>query len=67
MLGRVSSIFLTANMGARPLGALLGGLIGAQAGAAACLWVSLLGFCAQAALIFLSPVRGLQRLPPAAG
>ena len=64
MLGRVSSIFLTVNMGARPLGAALGGLVGAQWGAGACLVLALAGFCVQAALIFGSPVRGLQQLPP---
>jgi predicted MFS family arabinose efflux permease len=64
MLGRVSSIFLTVNMGARPLGAALGGLVGARWGAGACLVLALLGFCVQAALIFGSPVRGLRQLPP---
>jgi predicted MFS family arabinose efflux permease len=66
MLGRVSAIFLTVNAGARPLGAALGGLIGAHWGEAACLAVSLLGFCAQAALIVFSTIRTLQTLPPAA-
>ena len=65
LLGRVSSIFLTVNMGARPLGAALGGLVGAQWGAGACLVLALAGFAVQAALIFASPVRRLQRLPPA--
>ena len=32
MLGRVSAMFLTVNMGARPLGAALGGLVGARWG-----------------------------------
>ena len=63
MLGRVSSIFLTVNTGARPLGAALGGLVGAHWGAAACLWLALAGFCLQAAVIFASPVRDLARLP----
>ena len=63
MLGRVSSIFLTVNTGARPLGAALGGLVGAQWGAAACLWLALAGFCLQAAVIFASPVGDLARLP----
>ena len=63
MLGRVSSIFLTVNTGARPLGAALGGLVGAHWGTAACLWLALAGFCMQAAVIFASPVRDLARLP----
>ena len=63
MLGRVSAIFLTVNMGARPVGAALGGLVGEVWGAPACLWLALGGFGVQALLIFRSPVRGLQQLP----
>ena len=65
MLGRVSAIFLTVNMGARPLGAALGGVVGEVWGAPACLWLALGGFAVQALLIFQSPVRGLRRLPEA--
>ncbi|OYU83176.1 MAG: MFS transporter, partial [Burkholderiales bacterium PBB5] len=67
MLGRVSSIFLTVNMGARPVGAALGGLVGAQFGAGACLVLALAGFCVQLAVIVLSPVGALKNLPPPAG
>lgn len=67
VLGRVSALFLTVNMGARPLGAALGGLVGDTWGAAACLVLALAGFAVQAAVIFTSPVRPLQRLPAAAG
>ncbi len=63
MLGRVSSIFLTVNMGARPVGAALGGLVGAHFGAGACLVLALVGFCVQLAVIVLSPVRTLRQLP----
>jgi hypothetical protein len=63
MLGRVSALFLTVNTGARPLGAALGGLVGAQWGEAACLWLALAGFALQAAIIASSAVRNLQRLP----
>jgi predicted MFS family arabinose efflux permease len=63
MLGRVSAIFLAVNMGARPLGAALGGAVGEAGGAAACLVLALAGFCVQALVIFSSPVRLLQRLP----
>jgi len=67
MLGRVSALFLTVNTGARPLGAALGGLVGARWGEAACLWLALAGFALQAAIIASSAVRNLQRLPaPAA-
>lgn len=63
MLGRVGSIFLSVNAGARPLGAALGAIVGAHWGAAACLWLALAGFVLQAAVILASPVRALQHLP----
>ena len=63
MLGRVSAMFLTVNMGARPLGAALGGLVGAHWGEAACLWLALAGFVLQAVVIAASPVRVLPHLP----
>ena len=63
LLGRVSAIFLTVNMGARPLGAALGGVVGEVWGAPTCLWLALGGFGVQALLIFRSPVWGLRRLP----
>ena len=66
MLGRVSAIFLAVNTGARPLGAALGGWVGAGFGAPACLKLALAGFAVQALIIFASAVRGLQRLPAAA-
>ena len=66
MLGRVTAIFLAVNMGARPVGAALGGWVGASFGEPACLWLALLGFVAQALIILRSAVRNLQRLPAAA-
>lgn len=63
MLGRMSAIFLTVNMSARPLGAALGGVVGEVWGASACLWLALAGFCVQAWVIFDSPVRLLLQLP----
>lgn len=67
VLGQVSAIFLTANAGARPLGAALGGVIGASFGEVACLALAALGFVVQALLITGSPVRVLRHLPaPAA-
>ena len=65
MLGRVSALFLTVNMGARPLGAALGGVVGAQWGEAACLWLALAGFGLQLVVIAVSPVRHLHQLPAA--
>jgi len=66
MLGRVSAIFLTVNAGARPIGAALGGVVGANWGEAACLWVALAGFVLQAVLVFASRLGELRELPPAA-
>lgn len=63
MLGRVSAIFLAVNAGARPIGAALGGYVGAGFGIQACLLLALVGFVLQAVLISMSQVRPLQRLP----
>ncbi len=67
VLGQVSAIFLTVNMGARPLGAALGGLIGAAWGEQACLVVAAIGFVVQAVIITCSRVRTLRQLPAAVG
>jgi predicted MFS family arabinose efflux permease len=63
LLGQVSAIFLTANTGARPLGAALGGLVGSQWGELACIALAAAGFVLQALLITGSPVRVLRQLP----
>ena len=63
MLGRVSALFMTVSMGARPLGALLGGLVGALYGLPACILLAALGFVAQAVVILWSAVPALARLP----
>lgn len=68
MLGRVGSIFLTANAGARPLGAALGAGVAALAGGqgiAACLLLASGGFVVQACVIMGSAVRTLRSLPTA--
>jgi predicted MFS family arabinose efflux permease len=66
MLGRVSAVFLTVNTGARPLGAALGGVVGAAWGESACLLLALAGFALQAAIIFASRIAALRQLPAAA-
>ncbi|WP_411879243.1 MFS transporter [Polaromonas sp. YR568] len=67
VLGRISAVFLTANAGSRPIGAALGGLVGAWWGEAACLWLSLGGFALLACVVFSSQLHALRRLPePAA-
>jgi predicted MFS family arabinose efflux permease len=63
MLGRVSAVFLTINSGARPIGAALGGAVGAMWGEPACLLLALAGFVLQAVIIFASRVTALHRLP----
>jgi Na+/melibiose symporter-like transporter len=67
MLGRVSAVFLAVNAGARPVGAALGGLVGACWGEAACLWLALVGFALQAVVIFGSQLHALRQLPEPAG
>ena len=58
----MSAINSLAN-GARPLGAAIGALVGGLYGAEACFVVAAFGFFLQAAVILLSPVIGLQRQP----
>ncbi len=65
LLGRVSAVFLTANAGARPVGAALGGLVGSTWGDAACLSMVLSGFILQAVVILASRVGKLRELPAA--
>ncbi|WP_313067247.1 MFS transporter, partial [Achromobacter animicus] len=65
LLGRVSSVIVTANFGARPIGALIGAALAARFGVEACLWVSTAGFFIQFAVLFTSPVLRLQRQPEA--
>lgn len=48
MLSRVSAIFVTGGWGVRPLGAALGGLVGATWGEPACLVLAMAGFVLQA-------------------
>ncbi|MDQ0015619.1 putative MFS family arabinose efflux permease [Variovorax boronicumulans] len=65
MLGRVSAVFLTINAGARPIGAALGGAVGAAWGEPACLLLAFAGFALQALIIFASRIATLHRLPAA--
>ncbi len=63
LLGRVSALFMTANTGARPIGAALGGLVGAAYGPSSCIGLAAIGFVLQALVILWSPVPRLARLP----
>ena len=62
LLGRVSAINIT-GYGARPLGALIGAVVGGIYGAEACLVVATIGFFIQAVVILASPVRRLACQP----
>jgi MFS family permease len=62
LLGRVSAMSVL-TQGARPLGAALGALIGGLVGAEACLVLAVLGFVVQAAVIWTSPAVSLARQP----
>jgi MFS family permease len=53
---RVSGAFSAINYGTRPLGALLGGLLGSVAGLRPALWVAVVGGVAGAALLVPSPL-----------
>jgi predicted MFS family arabinose efflux permease len=62
LLGRVSAINSVAY-GARPLGSAIGAVVGGLYGAQACLVIAVVGFLLQAAVILLSPVIRLERQP----
>jgi MFS family permease len=62
---RVSGAFSAINYGTRPLGALLGGLLGSAAGLRPALWVAVIGGVVGAALLVPSPLPRF-RLPEAA-
>jgi predicted MFS family arabinose efflux permease len=53
---RVAGAFSAINYGARPFGALLGGLIGATAGLRPALWVAVAGGVVGAAVLVPSPL-----------
>jgi predicted MFS family arabinose efflux permease len=62
LLGRVSAINIL-SYGARPLGSALGALVGGLYGAEACLYLAVAIFGAQALVILLSPAVTLSRQP----
>ena len=62
LLGRVSAINIM-SYGARPLGALLGAVVGGLYGAETCLYLSAAIFGAQALVILVSPAVNLARQP----
>jgi predicted MFS family arabinose efflux permease len=66
LLGRVSAINIT-GYGARPIGALIGAVVGGVYGTEACLVVAAIGFLIQAVVIVVSPVLRLDRQPEMVG
>ena len=68
LMGRVNATVQTAIYGVRPLGALAGGLVAAQAGLHAALLLIAVAFAMSTAVIVLSPLARLRVLPsPATG
>ncbi len=63
MLGRASALFMIASSGARPVGAALGGVVGATMGLQAAILLAAAGFVVQLVLILASPVPALQEMP----
>jgi predicted MFS family arabinose efflux permease len=66
LLGRVSAINIM-SYGARPVGAALGALVGGLYGAEACLYLAVAIFGAQALVILVSPAVALARQPEMIG
>lgn len=65
LLGRVSALMMMATAGARPVGAAIGGLVGAAEGPALCIGLAAAGFVIQALIILASRVPRLDALPEA--
>jgi predicted MFS family arabinose efflux permease len=66
LLGRVSAINIM-SYGARPVGAALGALVGGLYGAEACLYLAVAIFGVQALVILMSPAVSLARQPEMVG
>jgi predicted MFS family arabinose efflux permease len=66
LLGRVSAINIM-SYGARPVGSLIGAVIGGLYGAEACLYLAVAIFGAQALVILISPAVALARQPDMVG
>ena len=63
LLGRVNATVQTAIYGVRPLGALAGGIVAAQAGLQAALLLIAAAFVLSTLVIVLSPLARLRALP----
>jgi MFS family permease len=67
LLGRVNATIRFFAWGARPLGALCGGLIAVVLGIRCAVWVGAVGTSLSALWLYLSPLRTLRHLPVPAG
>lgn len=60
---RVSGAYMTVNNGVRPIGALLGGLVGSAIGLRPTLWIATVGALTGVLFLLPSPLRRMQALP----
>jgi MFS family permease len=60
---RVSGAYMVVNYGVRPLGALVGGLLGASIGVRPTLWIATVGAIAGVLWLLPSPIMRLRELP----
>ncbi|MEU6203485.1 MFS transporter [Micromonospora musae] len=65
MLARATGVRRTINYGIRPIGALIGGALGAALGIREALWIATVGALAGVLWVLFSPVRRLRELPEA--
>jgi MFS family permease len=63
---RVSGAYMVVNYGVRPLGALAGGLLGAEIGVRNTLWIASIGAIAGVLWLLPSPIMRLRELPETA-
>ena len=64
---RVSGAYMAVNHGVRPLGSLLGGLLGTAIGVRSTLWIATLGAMAGILWLLPSPLARMRRVPRSAG
>jgi len=63
---RVSGAYMVVNYGVRPLGALMGGLLGAEIGVRETLWIATVGAIAGVLWLLPSPIMSMRELPETA-
>ncbi|MFE9423615.1 MFS transporter [Kitasatospora sp. NPDC006697] len=63
LMGRMNAAVRWVVWGTMPIGALIGGLLGARFGVRPAMWVSVLGFWAAGWLVFFSPLRRMRDVP----